>query len=104
MKRLYWAGWVLAGVMLVQSAAIGSASSAQDNPLNGHLLRHTGGATYLYHSGVKFAVDVVELGDQVIDAIPSGTAAQRDSLFGDGAQLMPVVPNRTPEPFPGHYS
>jgi hypothetical protein len=101
MKHLSWGGWLLAGVILLQTAATGLAN-LDTNPLDGHLLQHSGGTFYLYHSGVKFAVQLVDLGDPVIDAIPNATSEQRVLLFRDGSQLKPILPNRNPEPFPGH--
>ena|SRR5215216_2778086 len=102
MKRLSWGGWLLASVMLLQNVEPGLAASAETNPLNGHLLQHTDGAFYLYHNGVKFAVEVVSLGDQVIDAIPNATLSQWEVLFREGSQFKPKLPNRNPEPFPGY--
>jgi hypothetical protein len=57
---------------------------------------------FLYHNGVKFAVEVVSLGDQVIDAIPNATLGQWEVLFREESQFKPLLLNRNPEPFPGH--
>ena len=103
MRRLSWSGWLLAGVMLLQNVGTGLASPAAINPLDGHLLQHTDGSFYVYHAGVKFAVQVVDLGDQVINAIPNATPGQWEVLFrGVGPQFQPLRPNLNPEPFPGH--
>jgi hypothetical protein len=103
MKRLRWMiGWLLAGLLLLQDAASGLAASETSNPLEGHLLRHSGGAMYVFHAGSKFAVSLVDLGDQVIDAIPTASSRQWDSLFAstpDGATNSPPV---SPEPVPGY--
>ena len=101
MKRVSWVGWLLAGLMLFQNIGTGLASSG-DNPLDGHLLQHSGGAYYLYHNGVKFAVQIADVGDQVIDVIPNAAPGQFELLFRDGPQFKPLVPNLNPQPYQGY--
>jgi hypothetical protein len=92
MKRLNWIGWLLAGLLLVQTAGQGLAASSNTSPLEGRLLHHSNGSFYVYHDGMKFAVQEVNMGDQVIDAIPGASEAQWDSLFTQ----MPAAPNQPP--------
>ena len=116
MKRIRWSGWLLAGMLLLHNAAVGLAAPTGSNPLEGHLLQDGGGTFYLYHDGVKFAIQLAELGDQVIGAIPTASSSQWDALFtGDAAlkpvqsgagagpagHLEPVLPGQ-PAPFPGY--
>jgi hypothetical protein len=102
MKRLRWAGWLIAGLLLVQNATVALTAPLVVNPLDGHLLQHTAGTFYVYHGGLKFAVQLAELGDQVIDAIPAATADQWDTFFGAAPELRPLPLPRNPEPFPGY--
>jgi hypothetical protein len=76
MRRIGWmTGWLLAGLLLLQNAALGLATSADSsNPLEGHLLQHSSGTMYVYHAGSKFALSLADLGDQVIEAIPTASA------------------------------
>jgi hypothetical protein len=103
MRRTSWIGWLLAGLLLLQNAATGLAAAGGDNPLQGRLLRHSTGTLYLYHSGHKFAVQMADVGDQVIEAIPSGSPSQFETMFGDSPALAPLRPGVSP-PWPWGYS
>src|ERR671923_2115104 len=81
MNRLTWSGWLIAGLLLLQNAAPGLAASANGNPLEGHLLQDSNSTLYLYHGGLKFTVHLVDMTDQVIDAIPTASSTQWDALF-----------------------
>jgi len=70
MKRVSWTGWLVAGLLLVQSAATGLAAPADGNPLGRRLLQRSDGTWYVFHAGLKFTVQAADIGDQVIDAIP----------------------------------
>ena len=93
MKRLSWIGWLVAGLLLAQNAAIGVAAPASTNPLEGRLLEHSDGNFYVYHDGVKFTVQPATTGDRVIDAIPSASEAQWDTLFAATAPQAPSAPS-----------
>src|SRR6266498_3621402 len=69
------------------------------NPLEGQLLHHSTGAFYVYHDGIKFELLLADIGDNLVDAIPSATPAQRGSLF---TSTHSVSPEPAPEPFPGY--
>jgi hypothetical protein len=56
----------------------------------------------VYHDGLKFAVQVADLGDHVIEAIPTASSAQWDALFGAAPTFRPALPPRLPEPVPGY--
>ena len=104
MKRIGWMmGWLLAGLLLLQNAALGLAASADSRNLReGHLLQHSSGTMYVYHAGSKFTLSLADLGDQVIEAIPTASASQWEALFGSTPDLAPVQPPRDPQPFPGY--
>ena len=102
LKRLSWTGWLLAALMLLQSATAGLARTGETNPLDGLLMQHSSGTFYLYHAGTKFALQVADMGDVVIDAIPTGSSAQWELLLREGPAFRPALPNRNPEPFPGY--
>jgi hypothetical protein len=104
MKRIgSMTGWLLAGLLFVQNAALGLTASAESsNPLEGHLLQHSSGTVYVYHAGSKFTLSLADLGDQVIEAIPTASASQWMALFDNTTTLAPVEPTRNPQPFPGY--
>jgi hypothetical protein len=101
MIRVRWMGWLAAGLLLGHTSAVGLAAPAGENPLEGRVLQHSSGSVYLYHRGLKFSVHMVQLGDHIVDAIPTATAAEWESLFGAGGELVDV-PRINPEPFPGY--
>jgi hypothetical protein len=117
MIRNNWAGWLLAGLLLLQNAASAMAApGSAANPLEGRILEQSSGTFYFYHDGFKFPVQVAEVGDQVIEAIPTATADQWQGWFTDvpppatlngapqnapAGEYGPVVPGQ-PAPFPGY--
>ena len=102
MKRIGWIGWLFAGLLLLEHAAAVWAAPADSNPLEGHLLQHSSGTMYVYHAGSKFTLSLADLGDQVIEAIPTASASQWEALFGSTPTVAPVQPSRNPQPFPGY--
>ena len=90
MKRLHWAGWLIAGLLLLQNATVALTAPSVDSPLEGRLLQHTAGTSYVYHGGLKFAVQIAELGDQVIDAIPAASVNQWETFFNMAPVLRPL--------------
>src|SRR5207302_10942285 len=102
MNRCAWTGWLVAGRLLLQNASVALTAPGVANPLEGKLLEHTAGTFYVYHAGLKFAVQVAELGDAVIDAIPAATADEWDALFVAAPTLRPLPLPRNPVPFPGY--
>ncbi len=99
MRRFSWIGWLFAAASLFLNATGGLAAPLRTmNPLEGQLLHHTAGGFYVYHNGVKFTLSLVDIGDQLIDAIPDASPTQRDTLFVN----PPVAPQLAPEPFPGY--
>jgi hypothetical protein len=115
MKPINYVGWLLAALLLFQNAATGMAASGP-NPLEGQLLRQSDGTFYLYHNGLKFLVPVADVGDAVIEAIPTATADQWNDMFRtsqDNTTNAPgglqeiagqhyPAPAGQPEPFPGY--
>ena len=89
-RRIAWLGWLFAGLLLVQTAATGLAAPSSISPLEGRLLQQSSGAFYVYHAGVKFPVQLADMGDQVLGAIPTATSSQWDTLFGGDALVKPV--------------
>ncbi len=102
MKRTHWIGWLLAGLLVLQNTAIGLAAPDGANPLDGRLLQDSKGASYVYHTGVKFTLELAELGDQVIEAIPAASPTQWAALFGGAPTLRQLPSPVNPEPFPGY--
>ena len=115
MKRVSWTGWFIAGLLLLQNTIVVLAAPTATNPLEGHLLRHSTGTWYVYHNGIKFALEAAEVGDQVIDAIPAASTEQWDSFFNTSFTVTPAGPRPQapagehspaspgqPEPFPGY--
>jgi hypothetical protein len=100
MKRFSLIGWLIASLLLAQNAATGLTAPAATNPLEGRLLQHSNGSSYVYHDGTKFSVQPASTGDQVIDAIPTATQAQWDILFTTTPAGLPSPPN--PEPIQGY--
>jgi hypothetical protein len=81
-RRIAWLGWLFAALLLVQTALTGLAAPSSISPLEGGLLQQSSGAFYVYHAGVKFPVQLADMGDQVLGAIPRATSSQWDTLFG----------------------
>jgi hypothetical protein len=102
MNRYAWTGWLVAGLLLLQNASVALSAPSTANPLEGSLLQHTSGTFYVYHAGLKFAVQVADLGDTVIDAIPVATADEWAALFSAAPTLRPFPFPRNPQPFPGY--
>ena len=102
MRDVRWMGRLLAGLGLLQSARSGPAAPADGNPLEGRLLQRSDGNWYVYHAGLKFAVQVADVGDQVIEAIPTASSTQWEALFGAGPTLTPIQPPGLPQPVPGY--
>jgi len=105
----------VAAVLLLQNAAVGVAAPSDANPLEGRLLQHSTGTFYVYHGGFKFPVQVADLGDEVIQAIPTASMNQWANLFIDtrpvtpagasqhapAGEYTPALPGQ-PVPFPGY--
>jgi len=102
MKRYFWTGWLVAGLLLVQNATPALGAPGPSNALEGKLLQHTTGAFYLYHAGHRFGVQVAGLGDAVIEAIPVANVDEWNALFNAAPAPAPLPPPRNPEPFPGY--
>jgi hypothetical protein len=102
MKRRAWIGWLVAATLFAGNVSIGRADQAPANPLEGRLLQTGGGAFFVYHQGTKYALQTVDLGDRVLDAIPTASATQWDALFASGGspEFRPIVP--APQAVPGY--
>jgi hypothetical protein len=115
LRRISWAGWVLAALFLLHNAVAALAAPAP-NPLEGRLLQQSDGTSYLYHDGFKFLLMPANVGDGVIDAIPTATADQWTTMFTSSEQTTPApassldeiagqhypAPPGQPVPFPGY--
>jgi hypothetical protein len=103
MKRMHWIGWLLAGLLVLQNSAIGLGAPAGGNPLEGRLLHDSIGTFYVYHAGAKFKLELAEMGDRVIDSIPTASSSQWEALFFGGTPAVKLLPPPiNPEPFPGY--
>jgi hypothetical protein len=102
MKHLGWIGWLVAALTLMLNATYAVAGAASGDPLEGRLLQHTGGAVYVYQGGVKFQLQLAEVGDRMIDAIPSASVVQWEGLFTGQSGSRPPAPATLPQPFPGY--
>ena len=99
MTRIRWMGWLLAGFLLVQNAAPGLTAPIGTDPLEGRLLQHSNGNAYVYHNGLKFAVQLANVGDAVIDVIPQAGPDQWRGLFTGSATNTPLqAPLQAPLP------
>jgi hypothetical protein len=98
MKRFGWIGWLVAALAVALNAVSAVASGANTDPLEGRLLQHTGGAVYVYHDGTKFQLQLADIGDRMIDVIPSASDAEWGGLFTGQPGVRPTVP----QPFPGY--
>lgn len=90
MTRIRWTGWLLAGLLLLQDAAPGLTAPTGTDPLEGRMLQHSNGSAYVYHNGLKFAVQLANVGDAVIDVIPLAPPDQWAALFSSSATNMPL--------------
>lgn len=95
MKRIGWIGWLLASILLLQNAVTGLTAPAGTDPLEGHVLQHSDGNAYVYHHGLKFAVQLANVGDAVINVIPQASPGQWFELFNGST---PNIPERAPQP------
>jgi hypothetical protein len=100
MKRYAWTGWLVAGLLLLQNATVALSAPTVANPLEGQLLQHSSGALYLYHAGVKFTVQVADIGDHLIDAIPTASGVEWQTLFTDATDAPRVTPPVREQPAP----
>jgi hypothetical protein len=98
MKRYAWTGWLVAGLLLLQNATVAFGAPGASNPLEGKVLQHTTGGFYIYHAGHRYGVQVAEVGDAVIEAIPVANVDEWNALFDAAPLPLP----RNPEPFPGY--
>jgi hypothetical protein len=102
MKHVSWMGWLLAGLLLLDNAAVGLTAPAAASPLEGHLLQRSDGTWYVYHDGLKLPATVADLGDAVIQAIPTASPDQWTGLFSG---TRPATPAGAPLPAPaGEYT
>jgi len=88
-------GWMLASIVLLQNAVTGLTAPVGTDPLDGHVLQHSDGNVYVYHDGLKFAVQVANVGDAVINVIPQASPGRWVELFNGSAPNTPV---RVPQP------
>jgi hypothetical protein len=89
--------------MLTLNTTNGSASTPSSNPLEGRLLQHSNGLSYVYHDGQKFIVQVANMGDLVIDAIRMASNAQWETLFRTSSSVTPDAPGPNPSPLHGYF-
>ena len=58
------------------------------------------GSFYLYHGRLEFAVQMAEVGDQIIAVIPTASSVQWDALFGAPPALTTPLPPDLPDTVP----
>jgi hypothetical protein len=102
MKFYSTVGWLVAGSVLLLNATAAVAAPTATNPLEGHLLQHSNGALYLYHAGLKFAVQVADVGDGVIDVIPAASQFDWQTWLGDTPGAPRISPPVREQPAPAN--
>lgn len=93
---------IVAAVLLSQSVVSAAAAPSAPNPLEGRLLQRSDGVTYIVHNGTRFSVELADVGDRVIDAIPEASPSEWLTLFSPTPGFVPVVPGGDPKPFPAY--
>jgi hypothetical protein len=91
-----------AAVLLAHTVVATAAALSAPNPLEGRLLQRSDGGTYIVHNGARFAVELADVGDRVIDAIPQASQSEWQTLFSPAPGVLPEVPGGDPKPFPGY--
>jgi hypothetical protein len=86
-------------VLLVGTLVSGVRAGAQSD-LQGRLLRRSDGATFIYKDGFKYAVQQVDLSDELIDAIPDGVPDSLDQLFASTQPPAGAQPLASPSAAP----
>jgi hypothetical protein len=91
-------GWLVTAIVLLLHVTEAFATPTTANPLEGYLLRHSSGTLYVYHAGLKFSVQVADIGDQLIDTIPTASGVEWQSWFGGTTPRSPAAPEQPAPP------
>ncbi len=102
MKYVSTLGWLVAALVLLLNAMAALAAPTAANPLEGHLLQHSSGVLYLYHAGLKFTLEVADVGDRVIDAIPTASQLDWQTLITDTPDVPHISPPGREQPAPAN--
>jgi hypothetical protein len=102
MKRFSTLGWLVAAVVLVLNATATLAAPTAGNPLEGHLLQHSSGALYLYRAGQRFSIQIADVGDGVINAIPMASQVEWQTLLSNTPGAPGVSPPIPEQPAPAN--
>jgi hypothetical protein len=87
---------LFAAVLFGSGLFTAGMSRAQDD-LQGRLLHRGDGALFIYKDGFKYAIQSVQLSDDLINAIPDGTPGSLDQLFAQPqAPASPAVQTQPP--------
>jgi hypothetical protein len=92
--------WAAAGVaLLIAITSSARAHATSDLELQGRILQRSDGALFVYKDGFKFLVQVADLDDDAINAVPDGDTpvTQLDQLFIPPS-LPPNAPSDVPAP------
>jgi hypothetical protein len=90
--------WAAAAVvLLITGTSSARADATSDLELQGRILQRSDGALFVYKDGFKFPVQVADLDDDAINAVPDGdtAVAQLDQFFTPpqiAANAVPDVP------------
>jgi hypothetical protein len=102
MKHWSFSATLAVAVLLWHTVVATAAALNAPNPLEGRLLQRSDGGTFIVHNGARFAVELADVGDGVIDAIPQASPSEWLILFSPAPGVLPVVPGGDPKPFPGY--
>ena len=102
----WWAAGLV--VLILPGFASVMAQVTVDPVLQGRVMQRSDGAVFVYKDGYKFPVQLADVDDEVINAVPDGETpiAQLDQLFGsplppDAPPIAPIPP--VPVVVPGPY-
>jgi hypothetical protein len=100
MNTLSALGWLVAALVLLLNGTAALAAPTADNSIEGYVLQHSSGALYLYHAGLKFTVTVADVGDRVIDVIPTASQEEWRTFLADTAGTTRMSPPAREQPAP----
>jgi hypothetical protein len=106
MRLIRWIVPAIGAALIIVVGTVIVWGQDVDSTLQGRLLVRSDGTLYVYKDGLKYAVQPADIGDDVIDAIPTADApvAQLDQLFihdpsAQAAPFAPLAPAIQPGPY-----